>query len=58
MAREIMDVLELLRKRVMDGDVDFLRQALELVSNLVETPSRQFNSSGGDCLLSTHWQFG
>ena len=28
MARESMDVLELLRKRGMDGDVDFLREAL------------------------------
>ena len=28
MARESMDLLELLRKRGMDGDVDFLREAL------------------------------
>ena len=27
----------------------------ELVSNLVEIPSRQFSSSGGDRLLGTHW---
>ena len=28
MARENMDVLELLRKRSLDGDVDLLREAL------------------------------
>ena len=31
MARESMDVLELLRKRGMDGDVDFLREALAVL---------------------------
>ena len=29
MAKERIDVLELLRKRGMDGDVDFLREAPE-----------------------------
>ena len=28
MARDSMDILELLRKRGMDGDVDFLLEAL------------------------------
>ncbi|MDE2716829.1 MAG: transposase [Chloroflexota bacterium] len=31
MARESMDVLELLHKRGMDGDVDFLREALAVL---------------------------
>lgn len=31
MAKERMDVLELLRKRGMDGDVDFLRDALKVL---------------------------
>ena len=33
MARESMDVLELLRKRCMDGDLDFLREAVEALAN-------------------------
>ena len=33
MARESMDLLELLRKRGMDGDVDFLREALRVVTD-------------------------
>ena len=37
MARESMDLLELLRKRGMDGDVDFLREALGvLVDGLMD----------------------
>ena len=37
MARESMDLLELLRKRGMDGDVDFLREALGvLVDELMD----------------------
>ena len=37
MARESMDLLELLRKRGMDGDVDFLREALAvLVDGLMD----------------------
>ena len=31
MARDSMDILELLRKRRMDGDVDFLREALAVL---------------------------
>ena len=31
MARHSMDILELLRKRGMDGDVDFLREALAVL---------------------------
>ena len=31
MGRESMDVLELLHKRGMDGDVDFLREALAVL---------------------------
>ena len=31
MARDSMDILELLRKRGMDGDVDFLREALAVL---------------------------
>ena len=30
MAKSSMDLLELLRKRGMDGDVDFLREALQV----------------------------
>ena len=33
MARDSMDILELLRKRGMDGDVDFLREAVEALAN-------------------------
>ena len=33
MARESMDLLELLRKRGMNGDVDFLLEALEVVAH-------------------------
>ena len=37
MARESMDLLELLRKRGMDGDVDFLRETLGvLVDGLMD----------------------
>ena len=37
MARESMDILELLRKRGMDGDADFLREALAvLVDGLMD----------------------
>ena len=31
MAKNSMDLLELLRKRGMDGDVDFLREALQVL---------------------------
>ena len=31
MARDSMDILELLRKRGLDGDVDFLREALGIL---------------------------
>ena len=31
MARDGMDILELLRKRGLDGDVDFLREALTVL---------------------------
>ena len=38
MARDSMDILELLRKRGMDGDVDFLREALAvLVEGIMDT---------------------
>ena len=37
MARDSMDILQLLRKRGMDGDVDFLREALGvLVEGIME----------------------
>ena len=37
MVRERMDLLELLRKRGVDGDVDFLREALRvLVEDIME----------------------
>ena len=31
MAKDSMDLLELLRKRGVDGDVDFLREALQVL---------------------------
>ncbi|MYC07245.1 MAG: hypothetical protein F4X57_08750 [Chloroflexi bacterium] len=38
MVRASMDILELLRKRGMDGDVDFLREALGvLVEGIMDT---------------------
>ena len=37
MARDSMDILELLRKRGMDGDVDFLREALAVVEGIMDT---------------------
>ena len=38
MARDSMVILELLRKRGMDGDVDFLREALAvLVEGIMDT---------------------
>ena len=33
MARDSMDILELLRKRGLDGDVDFLLEALGVVAH-------------------------
>ena len=33
MARDSIDLLELLRKRGMDGDVDFLREALRVLTD-------------------------
>ena len=33
-----MDLLELLRKRGMDGDVDFLREALRVLVDGIRTP--------------------
>lgn len=33
MARDSIDILELLRKRGMDGDVDFLREAVVVLAN-------------------------
>ena len=36
MARDGMDILELLRKRGLDGDVDFLREALAVLDEVVE----------------------
>jgi len=33
MARDSMDILELLHKRGMDGDLDFLREALAVLVN-------------------------
>ena len=39
MAKNGMDLLELLRKRGMDGDVDFLREALQvLVEGIITSP--------------------
>ena len=38
-AKNSMDLLELLRKRGMDGDVDFLREALQvLVEGIIACP--------------------
>ena len=33
MARDSIDLLELLRKRGVDGDVDFLREALRVLTD-------------------------
>ena len=33
MVKDSMDLLELLRKRGVDGDVDFLQEALRVVMN-------------------------
>ena len=33
MARDSIDILELLRKRGMDGDLDFLLEAVEALAN-------------------------
>ena len=39
MAKNNIDLLELLRKRGMDGDVDFLREALQvLVEGIIACP--------------------
>ena len=39
MTKNSMDLLELLRKRGMDGDVDFLREALQvLVEGIIACP--------------------
>ena len=35
MARDSIDILELLRKRGMDGDVDFLREALRVLMDAI-----------------------
>ena len=43
MVKERMDLLELLRKGGMDGDVDFLREALEMVKE------RTFKGVGSRC---------
>ena len=39
MVEQRMDLLELLRKRGMDGDVDFLREALQCRDNPLLPPS-------------------
>ena len=39
MTKKSMDLLELLRKRGMEGDVDFLREALQvLVEGIIACP--------------------
>ena len=40
MVKERMDLLELLRKGGMDGDVDFLREALRVLVEGIEVSSR------------------
>ena len=35
MVKHNMDLLELLRKRGMDGDVDFLREALRVLLDVI-----------------------
>lgn len=51
MARERMDVLELLRKKGMDGDVDFPREALGvLVEGIMDAEvSAKTGAEYGDC---------
>ena len=41
MVKESMDLLELLRKRGLDGDVDFLREALRVIRDNEICRSRQ-----------------
>ncbi len=50
MAKDSMDLLELLRKRGMDGDVDFLREALQvLVEGIMEAEvSAQIGAEHGE----------
>ena len=48
MANNSMDLLELLRKRGMDGDVDFLREALRvLVEGIIACPVPRHRGRGG-----------
>ena len=50
MAKNSMELLELLRKRGMDGDVDFLREALQvLVEGIMEAEvSAQIGAQHGE----------
>ena len=44
MVKERMDLLELLRKRGVEGDVDFLREALRVLVNLARISSVECRS--------------
>ena len=47
MVKQSMDLLELLRKRGMDGDVDFLREALRvLVDGIMDAEGASTVSTG------------
>ena len=47
MVKERMDLLELMRKRGVDGDVDFLREALRvLVEEIMESSGPHHQDSG------------
>ena len=54
MVKERMDLLELLRKGGMDGDVDFLREALRvLVEGIMDAEvSSRIGAEHGDAALS------
>ena len=48
MVKNSMELLELLRKRGMDGDVDFLREALQaLVEGIIACPVPRHGGGGG-----------
>ena len=50
MTKNSMDLLELLRKRGMDGDVDFLREALQvLVEGIIHSLPRALTRGTSRC---------
>ena len=51
MARDSIDILELLRKRGMDGDVDFLREAVAVLANGIMDSEASVKARAGHVLL-------